>query len=176
MKKLALPDVIKQLDQANLNHLEDLTTIFITDPNDSSGGSFLSYIKLNRILPKHVLIVSIVIENYPYITGKKCFELTKLTTGVYNLVLHYGFMQVINIPKILAVGEKMKVFPFSLDVNKATFLVEIINIVMTQKKYPRLFYWQKKLFVFLLRNSAMDIEFFKLPYNRTIAIGNYCEI
>jgi len=176
MKKISLPDIIKQLDQKTLNHLEDLTMIFITDPYDNSGGSFLNYIKLNRILPKQVLIVSIVIENYPYITDKKRFELTKLTTGVYNLILHYGFMQLINITKTLALGEKMKLFPFTLDVSKATFLVEIINIVMTQKKYPRLFYWQKRLFNFLLRNSALDIEFFRLPYNRTIAIGAYCEI
>jgi KUP system potassium uptake protein len=176
MKKVSLPDIIKQLDQTKLNYLEDLTTIFITDPYDNSGGSFLNYIKLNHILPKEVLIVSIVIENHPYITDKKCFELTKLTKGVYNLILHYGFMQSINIPKMLALADKTKVFPFTLDISKATFLVEIINLVMTKKKVPRLFYWQKRLFEFLMRNSAMDIEFFKLPYNRTIAIGNYCEI
>jgi KUP system potassium uptake protein len=178
MKKISVPDIIEQLDHSKLNYLEDLTTIFITDPYDSSGGSFLNYIKLNRILPKQVLIVSIVIENYPYISGKKGFELTKLTKdkGIYTLVLHYGFMQSINIPKTLASAEKMKIFPFTLDVNKATFLVEIINIAMTKERYPRIFNWQKKLFGFLLRNSAQDIEFFRLPYSRTIAIGTYCEI
>ncbi len=175
-QKISLPDIIKQLDHSNLNYLEDLTTIFITDPDDDSGGSFLNYIKLNRILPKEVLIVSIIIENYPYVPNKKCFELAKLTKGVYNLNLHYGFMQSINVPKTLALGEKMKVFPFKLEVNKATFLVEMINILMTKQKYPHLFYWQKKLFGFLLHNSALDIEFFRLPYNRTIAIGTYCEI
>jgi KUP system potassium uptake protein len=175
-EKIALPDIIKSLDHSKLNYLEDLTTIFITDPDDNSGGSFLNYIKLNRILPKEVLIVSIVIENYPFVADDKCFELSKLTKGVYNLNLHYGFMQAINIPKTLTLGEKMKVFPFTLDTDKATFLVEMINIVITKQKYPHLFYWQKRLFSFLLHNSAMDIEFFHLPYNRTIAIGTYCEI
>jgi len=176
MKKIPLPDIIKQLDNTKLNYLENLTTIFITDSYDNSGGSFFNYIKLNRILPEQVLIVSIVIENYPYVPEKKCYELTELTKGIYTLILHYGFMQSTNIPRTLALGGKMKVFPFTLDVNKATFLVEIINISMTKKKYPRLFYWQKKLFGFLLRNSAFDIEFFRLPYNRTIAIGTYSEI
>jgi KUP system potassium uptake protein len=85
-------------------------------------------------------------------------------------------MQSINIPRKLASGGKMKIFPFMIDTKKAIFLVEIINIAMTKQRCPRIFYWQKKLFWFLLRNSAMDIEFFKLPYNRTIAIGTYCEI
>ncbi len=85
-------------------------------------------------------------------------------------------MQSINIQRTLALGEKKKIFPFSLDIDKAVYLVEIINLVVTKKKYPRLFYWQKKLFGFLLRSSALDVEFYRLPYNRTMAIGAYCEI
>ncbi len=176
MKKITLPDIIKQLDNLKLNPLDDLTTLFIADSNDTSGRSILNYIKLNRVLPKQVLIISIVIENYPYISDKNCFVLTKLTQGFSNLELHYGFMQSINIPRTLALGKKMKVFPFALDINKATFLVEMIHISMTKKKYPRLFYWQKQLFGFLLRSSALDVEFFQLPYNRTITISTYCEI
>lgn len=176
MKKIPIPEFVKQIDQSKLNYLEGVTTIFICDSYDNSGGCFLNYIKLNRILPSEVLIVSIAIENYPYVTEKNRFELTEVTKGIYNLILHYGFMQTINIPSTLAAGEKIKVFPFTLDVNKATFLVEIINIAMTKQKVPRLYFWQKKLFGFLLRNSSMEIEFFKLPYNRTIAIGTYCEI
>jgi KUP system potassium uptake protein len=176
MKKISLPTIIKQLDHLRLTCLDDLTTIFITNPYDNSGGSFLNYIKLNRILPKEVLIVTIVIENYPYITKKKCFKLTQITKGIYNLDLHFGFMESINIPRTLELGEKMNVFPFALDVINATFLVEMINIVMTKKRYPRLFHWQKKLFIYLLRNSSLDIEFFRLPYDRTIAIGTYCKI
>jgi len=176
MKKISLPDIIKRLNHSKLNILEDLTTIFITDPYDNSGRSFLNYIELNHILPKQVLIVSVVIENYPYITQEQGFKLTELTTGVHNLVLHYGFMQSINIPQTLILYDKIKAFPFQLNLTTATYLVEIINIAMTKKKYPGLSFWQKSIFAFLLRNSAQDIEFFKLPYSRTIAIGTYCEI
>ena len=182
MKAKSLQDVFNKLDHKKLNSVEDLTTIeglttiFITDSYDMSAGSFLNYIKLNHIMPKQVLIVSIVIENYPYISDKKRFELTKLTRDIDNLILHYGFMQITNVPQSLALGQKMKIFPSRFNANKATYLVEIINILMTEKKYPRLFYWQKRLFSLLLRNSSIDIEFYCLPYNRTIAIGTYCEI
>lgn len=176
MKKRALPEVIKQLDLTQYQFIEDLTTIFITDSYDQSAGIFLNYIQLNHILPQHVLIVSLVIENYPIVSGKKCFELTELTPGVYNLKLHYGFMQSTDIPRSLALALKQKVFPFVFDIDKATFLVETINILIRKKRYPHLFYWQKKLFGILLRNSEMDIKFFKLPYNRTMTIGSYCEM
>lgn len=175
-KKISFPDMIKNMDKSKLNYVENLTAIFIADIYDESGGSFFNYIKLNRILPEKILIVSVVIENYPFVAEQKYYELTMLTKGIYNLKLHYGFMQTINIPRTLTLGEKLKVFPFALDVNAATYFVEIINISMTKKRYPRLFFWQKKLFGFLLRNSAFDIEFYRLPYNRTIAIGTYCEM
>lgn len=176
MNKMALPDIIKHLDHSKLNYLQEVTAVFITEPYDKSGGSFLHYLELNRIMPKQALIVSIAIENYPYISEKKRYELEELSEGIYNLRLHYGFMQPINIPQTLTLGEKMKVFPFSLEVNKSIYLIETINIAMTDKKPHRLFYWQKKLFAFLLQNSKFDIEFFKLPYNKTIAIGTYCNI
>jgi KUP system potassium uptake protein len=49
------------------------------------------------------------------------------------------------------------------------------NIAATERKSTLRFFWQEKLFAFLMRNSTVDIEFYHLPYNRTIAIGNYCE-
>ena len=150
--------------------------IFIADPYDKSGGSFLHYIKLTGIVPKQVLIVSIVIENYPYISEKKRYELKKLGGDIYNLTLHFGFVQRIDLPRTLMLGHKMKILPFSMEPNQLIYLVEIINAVITKKKYPNLFFWQKKLFVFLLRNSEMDYKFFGLPDNRTIAIGSYCKI
>ncbi|KTD18746.1 KUP system potassium uptake protein [Legionella lansingensis] len=174
MNKMALPEIIKKFEHEKLNHIEDLTAIFITDPYDKSGGTFLHYLDLNHMVPRTVLIVSIVIENYPYLPIKKRYELETLTSEIYDLKLHYGFMQRINVPYALSLCDEHDVLPFSLDVDKATFLVERINI--TKKKRPRLFYWQKKMFVFLLNNSAFDIDFFHLPHDRTITIGTYCEI
>ena len=176
MKERTLPQDIKQLEHSRYLRVEDLTTIFITDSYDQSAAIFLNYIKLNRILPQQVLIVSVVIKNYPFVSGKKCFELTEMAHGVYNLKLHYGFMQSTDIPRSLVSAVKANFFPFALDVSKATFLVETINIFISKKRYARFFYWQKKLFALLLRNSEIDINFFRLPYTRTISIGTYCEM
>ncbi|MCW5583767.1 MAG: KUP/HAK/KT family potassium transporter, partial [Gammaproteobacteria bacterium] len=67
MEKIDLKDIIEELNHPNLQYLPNSTTIFITDPYDKSGGALLHYLKLNRIKPEHILIVSITIENHPYI-------------------------------------------------------------------------------------------------------------
>ncbi len=169
-------EIISQLNQSQLCHPVGATAVFITDSYDQSGGSFLHYLKLNRSMPEFVLIVSMVIENYPYVAEKKRFEFTQLSGNICRLILHYGFMQMVNLPKTLCHGNQLGIFPFALDIEKTYFLVEMVNVTMTKRKYRRWFTWQKKLFSFLLRNSALDIEFFHLPFNRTIAIGAYCAI
>jgi len=74
----------------------------------------------------------------------------------------------------LQANEK-NILPFSIDVDAATYLVEIPNILASRRKKTLLFYWQEKLFAFLMRNYStnLNIEFYKLPFNRTIAIGTY---
>lgn len=176
MNKGTLPDIIHELDRSQLNYIKDSTAVFLTDPYDQSGGSFLHYLKLFRILPEQVLIVSIKIEDYPYLTEAKRYETNKLCSGIYRVILHFGFMQTIDVPKALMKCGKSKIFTIPFDVNRSSFLVERITVNVVKKKYRHFFYWQKKLFAYLLRNSALDIEFFHLPYNRTIMIGSYCNI
>ena len=171
--KVPLTKIIKELDLSKLTCIEDLTVVFVTDPYDNSGGSFLSYVKLNHIMPKNTLVVSVIVEDSPYIIEKKRYKLEELMEGYYNLTIHYGFMQSINIPRSLVTGVKNKIFPFKFEVDKATFLVQIIHMTACKKRYPRLFNWQKRLFGFLLRNSVFDIEFYHLPQNQTISIGSY---
>lgn len=176
MEKVDLKSIIDEFNHPDLHYLPNSTTIFISDPYDKSGGALLHYFKLNRIIPEHILIVSIAIENHPYISQTERHELTKLGKGIFRLILHYGFMDLIDIPEALSIANKKKIFPFSLDVGQATFLIEIAQISATRRKRTLLFFWQEKLFAFLMRNAALDIEFYHLPYNRTVAIGTYCEI
>jgi KUP system potassium uptake protein len=167
---------IKCIKSAKINYAPKSCAVFITEPYDNSGGGMLQYFKLNHIAPDRVLVVSIAIENIPYVSREKSYELAQIDEHMYRLILHIGFMQSVNMPKALSLAIKRNVFPFKLDLNHVTYLIEITHITPTLRKPSLPFFWQEKLFAFLMRNSALDIEFYHLPYNRTIAIGNYWEI
>lgn len=158
-----------------LNHLPGKVAIFISEPYDESAASLLDYFKLNHAIPENVLIVKINVTNKPYVSTSKRYQISELHQNIYSLVIHIGFMQLVNIPLTLSIAKKNGIFPFELDLKKATYLIEITHISATQRKSTLPFFWQEKLFAFLMRNSAMDIEFYHLPYERTIAIGSYCE-
>ncbi|MDR3443091.1 MAG: KUP/HAK/KT family potassium transporter [Legionella sp.] len=175
MKKEDMSKMLKQLQYKNLNQLHDLTAVFITDIYDKSGGSFLHFLKLSRSVPEHVLIVNYVVENIPYIHYSQRYDITCLDERVYNLTLHYGFMETISIPRALERACDKNILPFKLNIDKITFMVEIPNIMASKAKKSLPFFWQERLFAFLIRNYSanLNIEFYKLPYNRTIAIGTY---
>ena len=170
-KNIPLQDIIRQLDSLKLQQLESLIMIFIVDPYDNSGGGFLHYIKLNHVLPKHTLILRVIIADVPYVADSRSFELIDLAEGFHQLTLHYGFMQVVNIPKKLHMCASKNIFPFIFDVNQLTFIVQTINISLLKNRYSLLYNFQKKFFSFLVKNSELDSDFFHLPPNQTISTG-----
>jgi KUP system potassium uptake protein len=166
---------LEQLNYDNLNFLPNMTAIFITDIYEKGGGSFLHFLKLAHAMPENILIVSYTVENIPRVAAEHRYDLTHLGKNVYSLVLHYGFMDFISIPTVLHIANEQGLFPFTIDVETTVYWVELPNIVASTNIKSLPFYWQEKLFVFLARNYSanLDIEFYHLPYTRSIAIGTY---
>lgn len=175
MKKEELSKIMRQLDYKSIHHLPHTTAIFITDIYDKSGGSFLHFLKLNRALPENILMVNYVVEHIPYVSTKDRFEIHVLKQNICELTLHYGFMDVVSIPQALFVANDRDILPFPVNIESATYMIEIPNVVASKKRKTLWFFWQEKLFAFLVRNYStnLNIEFYQLPYNRTMAIGTY---
>ncbi len=175
MKKEAFSKILKQLDYKSIHLLPDTLAIFITDIYDNSGGSFLHFLKLNRTLPEHILILNYKVENIPYVPSTDRFQINCLKNNICELTLHYGFMDTVSIPQALYVANDRQLLPFPVDISTAMYFIEIPNVVASRTHHALWFFWQEKLFAFLVRNYSanLNIDFYQLPYNRTIAIGTY---
>lgn len=177
MNKSDITKILRQLEYKKLNQLPGVTAIFITDVYDKSGGSFLHFLKLSHSVPEHVLIVDYIVETIPTIPDNDSarYEYCNLAPKVCKLTLHYGFTETIDIPKALEQVNTKNILPFAINTDSAAYMVEIPNIMASKSKKSLTFFWQEKIFAFLMRNYSanLNIEFYKLPYNRTIAIGTY---
>lgn len=174
-QKEELSDILHQLHHKSITRLPKTTMIFITDIYDKSGGALLHFLKLNRAIPENILILSYIVENIPYVSIDKRFEVNCLDKNVCQLILHYGFMDFVNVPKELSLANQKKIMEFWIDLETAVYLVEIPNVVASRQVRSLFLFWQEKLFAFLTRNysSNLNIDFYQLPYNRTMAIGTY---
>ncbi|OGT39922.1 MAG: potassium transporter Kup [Gammaproteobacteria bacterium RIFCSPHIGHO2_12_FULL_36_30] len=176
-KKEDLTKIFADLHSKNMQRV-DSTAILITDVYDSAGSSFLRFLKLNHALPKNILIVNYQISNIPYIASNDRYEYSCVDKNICQLTLCYGFMDYISIPKALYVANDKKLLPFNIDFDTVMYMIEAPNIVASRRKKTLWFYWQERLFAFLMRNYSanLNIEFYHLPYSKTIAIGTYCVI
>ncbi|MCC5791164.1 MAG: KUP/HAK/KT family potassium transporter [Legionellaceae bacterium] len=175
MKRESFSKILKQLHYKSLNRLPNVTAIFITDVYDRSGGSFLHMLKLTQSVPENILIISYLTENVPHIKFKDRFEVSCLDKNIYKLTLHFGFMDYVSLPQALHTANKRNILPFKINVESAVYFMEIPTIVASRRQKTLLFFWQEKLFSFLSNNYSTNknIDFYQLPFNRTIAIGAY---
>lgn len=175
-QKNNIKNQVLSLNFSSVFYMPSILAVFIVDPYDRSGGSLFHYLKLNLIMPENSLILSVKIEDQPYVSPSKRFDLMQIKTDVYKLQLSYGFKEVINIPQALRELNDLKVCPIFIDTKNVIYLIENTHISTTTRKATLPFFWQEKLFAFLLRNSDLNIEFYDLPCDRTISIGCYFEI
>ena len=175
LKKEKLTNLIKQIYSKNMNFLPNKTSIFVTDVYDTGGGNFLRFLKMNSIRPEHILIVNFLVKNTPHIPASEQIQIKNVSHDIYKLTLNYGFMDMISIPSSLKLINKKKLLPFLIDINNATYFIEISNVIVDLKDKKSSFYWQEKLFAFLIRHYSvnLNINFYQLPYDRTVAIGVY---
>lgn len=166
---------IKKIDYKCLHKIPHATSIFITDVYDMTGGSFLHFLKIIQTIPENILIVSYNIENIPYVEFQHRFQMISLGENIVQIILHYGFMDVISIPQSLFIANDRGLLPFPVNVDRAIFFIDIPNVVASQQKKSLWFYWQEKLFAFFMRNYSahLNIEFYQLPPQRTVGIGTY---
>ena len=96
----------------------------------------------------------------------------ELERGFRRLVIHYGFMEDVDVPAVLSrvesCGPQFKMMDTSFFLARQTLL--------TSSKMPGMALWREKLFAWMLRNAESAMEFFKLPPNRVVELGSQVEI
>src|SRR3546814_6179278 len=73
----------------------------MTTSPDGVPHSLLHNLKHNKVLHERVMLLTVRIEDEPFIPDNERAEMTSLGSGFYRLVLRYGFMQDSDVPAAL---------------------------------------------------------------------------
>jgi KUP system potassium uptake protein len=147
------------------------TAVFMTSSATGVPHALLHNLKHNKVLHERVLLLTVRIEDVPYVAEEKRLETKDYTAGFYRVLLRYGFMEEINVPAALAqlkdIGPSCKMMDTSFFLARQTLL---------PSSRPGMAIWREKLFAWMLRNAESAMEFFKLPTNRVVELGSQVEI
>jgi KUP system potassium uptake protein len=147
------------------------TAVFMTTAKDGVPHSLLHNLKHNKVLHERVILLTVRIEDVPYVPQHKRIEHKSFGQGFYRMIVHYGFMQEPDVPAALAgvssCGPQMRMMDTSFFLARQTLI---------PSERPGMAIWREKLFAGMLRNAESAMEFFRLPTNRVVEVGSQIEI
>jgi KUP system potassium uptake protein len=148
------------------------TAVFMTSSASGVPHALLHNLKHNKVLHERVFLLTVLIEDVPYVPLEKRLDFHDYGAGFYRVVLRYGFMDEIDVPSALTglqgCGPRAKMMDTSFFLARQTLIAST--------KRPGMAIWRERLFAWMLRNSVSAMEFFKLPTNRVVELGSQVEI
>ncbi len=147
------------------------TAIFMASSTRGVPSALLHNIKHNKVLHDRVVILTVEIQDVPFVDESERYHVTDLGDGFYRLILHYGFMQETNVPLALL---NIDHCGGEFDMMQTSFFLSRQTLLPSEK--PAMAVWREKLFAWMLRNAATAMEFFRLPTNRVVELGSQVRI
>jgi KUP system potassium uptake protein len=147
------------------------TAIFMASSASGVPSALLHNIKHNKVLHERVVILTIKIEDVPFVEPDKRATVKEFGKGFYRLQLRYGFLEETDVPAALKTVRDCGA-PFEM--MKTSFFLSRQTLIASGK--PGMAIWREKLFAWMLRNAASAMEFFRLPTNRVVELGSQVEI
>lgn len=143
------------------------TGVFITGRLIYTPSTLQKLVNHTGVLYERVLLTTVLIEEVPTIAQNKRIEITDLGAGFYRVILHYGFMQGINVPSELA---QIKEHDLDIDTSKIHYIIDHVQIV-PGRKLKGMASWRDHLFGYMARNTQDITATYHLPDKQTMIIG-----
>ncbi|THD44510.1 MAG: potassium transporter Kup [Bradyrhizobium sp.] len=148
------------------------SAVFLTRAKDGTPPVMWWHISHNRSLHELVLSLTLTVASTPRVSSDKRLSASCVGHGYWRAEVHYGFMELPNIPKLLAECKQLGV---EIDLDDVTYYLGHETIVPRQDNRA-LPLWQEMIFAAMSRNGARISDFLKLPHDQVVEIGREIEI
>ncbi|MEZ5381288.1 MAG: potassium transporter Kup [Microthrixaceae bacterium] len=145
--------------------------VYLGSNPDVVPQALSSQLKHARVLPEHVCVLAVMIQDRPHVPEDERLTAQKRSSGVWQLKIHLGYADDVDVPHELErAGKELT----GLDFSTTSYVLGRETLRVTDR--PGMAQWREHLFVFMLRNATTADAFFKLPPDQTIELGVQVEI
>src|SRR3546814_6813631 len=102
LEEASVPRPVFIKSVAGSTHRVRNTAVFMSASPDGVPPALLHNLKHNQVLHERVLILTVPVEDVPYADPGARLEVHDAGHGFYRVVLHYGFMEDVDVPRELA--------------------------------------------------------------------------
>ena len=147
------------------------TSVFMASTNKGVPSALLHNIKHNKVLHERVVILTVAVQDVPYVEEADRSDSKDMGNGFYRLTIRCGFLEDTDVPALL---KRVTMCGEPFQMMKTSFFLSRQTLIASAK--PGMALWREKLFSWMLRNAASAMEFFRLPTNRVVELGSQLEI
>ena len=167
---LPIEDFLKDVAESKPTRVPG-TAVFLAGNPDGTPAALTHNFKHNKIIHKRVIILTIAIEEIPFVEKERRVTVAELGQEFYRVIGRYGFMEEPNAEDILKLCK-----PLGLNFREmeTTFFLSRETIIASDRR--GLARWRKRLFALLARNAQPANAYFRLPPNRVVELGLQVEI
>ncbi|UGQ30115.1 potassium transporter Kup [Acinetobacter calcoaceticus] len=146
--------------------------VFMTGTPNVVPHAMLHNIKHNKVLHQRNILVTVVIEDVPYVEPEERISTETLAEHFFRIKIFYGFKDEMNVPKALM--QAYEQLGLEYDLMHISFFISRDRIVHSvgDGMSP----WREKLFISMQRNTSPVSDFYQIPTNRVVELGSQIEI
>jgi KUP system potassium uptake protein len=147
------------------------TAVFMGKAAGRTPQALLVNLRAAGVLHETVVLVSVSVKDQPVVPQSARATVHELGDGFFQVVLHYGFIEAVDVPK--ALSQIVSSF-FGFDPTEAYYFLGKETVLPTDR--PGMPIWGERLFALLHRNAGNPVKYFQLPPSRVMEVGTQIEI
>ena len=147
------------------------TAVFMTAEPGIVPNALLHNLKHNKVLHQQNLFVTVHSHEVPWIGMSKRLEVESLGHDCWQVNVHYGFKNDINLPKAL---QQIKNRGCQVEPMTTSYFLSRDTVIPTMGKGMAA--WREKLFAQMHHNASGAADYMNLPNNSVVELGSKIEI
>ncbi|MGB8811597.1 MAG: potassium transporter Kup [Paracoccaceae bacterium] len=147
------------------------TAVFLTSDPDIAPSALMHNLKHNHVLHNQNFIVTVAVSPTPKVRDADRITMERLSDNFLRIRMNFGYMETPNVPRALVLarkqGEKFDIMTTSFFLNRRSF---------RSTHGAGLPFWQERIYIALTKSASDATDFYCLPSNRVVEMGQQLSI
>ena len=165
-ERLPLVPFIHSLE-AHMPHRVRGTAVFLNADADSVPHALLHNLKHNQVLHEQVIVMRVLPCNTPRVDARQRIESQSLGTGMWVVTARHGYMETPDVPEFI----RILAYQQGLACESMSTSYFVSRTSVTDEHLPGMNTLRRALFGWLQRNAGRASDYFELPGNRLVEMG-----
>jgi KUP system potassium uptake protein len=146
-------------------------SVFLQTDKNYAPSALMHNLKHNRVLHDKLVFITAETTNEPRHDSEERVVVKQMPLGAWQVEAKFGYMEQPDLPRALRAAQR---HGLDIDPRQASyFLGRRIILPSRRSKMP---FWQQRIFIMLTNQSARAIDFFRIPPDRVVELGQQISV